>query len=158
MRHRVRKSKLGRRPDHQLALRRNLVYSLISSADGKIRTTLAKAKLLRPVVERLITLAKRGNADEANRDRYVRNAISFFTSGQNKRNFVELTRKQRKDRKKAKANNTEFDMTTEHPRIVTKLFTEIATAYKERPGGYTRIIKVGPRLGDNAEMAVISLV
>ena len=89
MRHRVRKSKLGRRPDHQLALRRNLVYSLLSSGDGKIRTTLAKAKLLRPVVERLITLAKRGNADEANRDRYVRNAISFFTSGQNKRNFVE---------------------------------------------------------------------
>tara|TARA_Y100000589_G_scaffold328636_1_gene373188 strand:+ start:1042 stop:1446 length:405 start_codon:yes stop_codon:yes gene_type:complete len=134
------------------------VYSLLSSGDGKIKTTLAKAKLLRPVVERLITLAKRGNADEANRDRYVRNAISFFTSGQNKRNFVELTRKQRKDRKKAKANNTEFEVTTEYPRIVTKLFTEIATAYKERPGGYTRIIKVGPRLGDNAEMAVISLV
>lgn len=156
MRHGVRKAKLGRRPDHQLALRRNLVFNILTH--GQIKTTLAKAKLLRPVVERLITIAKKGNADEANRERYVRNAISFFTSGQNKRDFVTLTRKQRKERKKAKAEGTEFNMVTENPRIVTRLFTEIAAGYKDRSGGYTRIIKVGPRLGDNAEMAVISLV
>jgi large subunit ribosomal protein L17 len=141
MRHRVSKGKLGRRPDHQLALRRNLVFALLQH--GQIRTTLAKAKMLRPIVEKLITLAKRGNADESRKYHYELNAISFFTSGQNKRVFV-------KESKNAKA--------VEQPRIVKKLFNEIAPAYETRPGGYTRINKLGRRLGDNAEMAIISLV
>jgi len=156
MRHRIRKSKLGRRPDHQLALRRNLVYSLLTN--GQIKTTLAKAKMVRPVVERLITLAKHGIADEENKERYVKNAISFFTAGQNRRNIVKLTRKQRKENKRAEAAGKKVEKPAEEPRIVNKLFNDIAPAYATRSGGYTRIIKIGPRLGDNAEMAVISLI
>jgi len=156
MRHRVRKCRLGRRPDHQLALRRNLAYALLDN--GKIETTLAKAKMIRPIVEKLITLAKKGNANEGERQRFLSTAISFFSSGQNARKFEELTNKQRKERKKLKAAGKEVP-NIEKPRIVTRLFNEIAPAYADRPGGYTRIHKLGSRrLGDNAEMAVISLV
>jgi large subunit ribosomal protein L17 len=137
----MRKGKLGRRPDHQLALRRNLVFCLLTH--GRIRTTLVKAKMIRPVVEKLITIAKCGNEDSENKARYISNAISFFTSGQNARVF-EGTHKDG-DRK-------------ENPRIVDKLFDEIAPAYTTRTGGYTRIHKLGHRLGDNAQMAVISLI
>lgn len=141
MRHNMRKGKLGRRPDHQLALRRNLVFSLLTH--GKVRTTLVKAKMIRPVVEKLITVAKCGNEDSENKMRYVNNAVSFFTSGQNARVFVGSH----------KDSNRE-----EQPRIVEKLFDDIAPAYATRPGGYTRIHKLGRRLGDNAQMAIISLV
>ncbi|PCJ21208.1 MAG: 50S ribosomal protein L17 [Candidatus Cloacimonadota bacterium] len=147
MRHRVRSAKLGRRTDHQLSLRRNLVFALIN--EGKITTTLAKAKMVRPIIEKLITLAKKGNADETARARHLANAVSFFTSGQNKRIFVTTN---------AKVDGKRVKKTTEKPRVVKRLFDEIAPAYSTRPGGYTRIIKLGKRAGDAADMAVISLV
>jgi len=156
MRHRVRKSRLGRRPDHQLALRRNLVFALLTH--GKITTTLAKAKMLRPVVERLITVAKQGLEDEENREQYERRAISFFTSGQNKRNLTPLNKKQRREKRETEKQGQEYQGVPEQPRIVKRLFQDIAPAFSTRPGGYTRIMKLGPRLGDNADMAVISLV
>jgi len=156
MRHRVRKNKLGRRPDHQLALRRNLVFSLLTH--GRIRTTLAKAKLASGVAERLITLAKKGLADETAKARSEKGAISFFTSGQNKRNLVVLTPKQRKLKKRMEKSGKEYEMPEEQPRIVKKLFEEIAPAYATRPGGYTRIYRLGQRMGDGAEMAILELV
>jgi large subunit ribosomal protein L17 len=147
MRHRVRSAKLGRRTDHQLSLRRNLAFALIN--EGKITTTLAKAKMVRPIVEKLITLAKKGNADETAKARHLANAISFFTSGQNKRIF-EVT--------KTKVDGKRVTTRTEKPRVVKRLFDELGPAYATRPGGYTRIIKLGKRAGDAADMAVISLV
>jgi large subunit ribosomal protein L17 len=156
MRHRVRKSRLGRRPDHQLALRRNLVFALLTHE--KITTTLAKAKMVRPVVERLITIAKRGLEDEENIAQYERRAISFFTSGQNKRNLTPLNKKQRREKREAEKQGIEYKAAPERPRIVKRLFQEIAPKFSTRPGGYTRILKLEPRLGDNADMAVISLV
>ena len=116
MRHRLSGRKLNRTSQHRQMLFRNLSQSLIKHE--QITTTLAKAKELRPVVERLVTLGKRG-------DLHARRLA-----------FARL-----------RCNKT-----------VAKLFDEIAERYKERQGGYLRIIKAGYRYGDSAAMAVIEFV
>ncbi len=116
MRHRVAGRKLSRPTDHRLALYRNLVTDLIRYE--KIVTTEAKAKEIRGMAEKLITLGKRG-------DLHARR--------------LALARV--------------YD-----PRLVDKLFHVIAPRYAERPGGYTRVIKLGPRQGDAAPLAQIQLV
>jgi large subunit ribosomal protein L17 len=108
--------RLGSGPAHQKLLLSGLASSLIR--DGKIRTTEARAKAVRPVVERLITKAKKG--DIASR-RLVLRVVP--------------------DRD-----------------VVHKLFSEVAPQYAERNGGYTRIVKLGPRKGDAAPMALIELI
>ncbi|HZD01498.1 MAG TPA: 50S ribosomal protein L17, partial [Actinomycetes bacterium] len=108
--------RLGGSPSHERMIIANLARSLF--AEGRIRTTEAKAKRLRPQAERLITFAKRG--DLASR-RHVLTVV----------------------RDKA---------------VVHKLFAEIAPRFAERPGGYTRILKLGPRPGDSAPMVLIELV
>ena len=108
--------RLGSGPAHQKLLLSGLASSLIR--DGKIKTTEARAKAVRPVVERLITKAKKG--DLASR-RLVLRVVP--------------------DRE-----------------IVHKLFSEVAPQYTERNGGYTRIVKLGPRKGDAAPMALIELI
>ncbi|MDX6561323.1 MAG: large subunit ribosomal protein [Gaiellales bacterium] len=116
MRHQKRGRKLGRDSAHRKSLYANLTSELIQH--GRIRTTLAKAKEVRPVAEQMITLGKRGDLHAR------RQAVAFL-------------------RQKP---------------VVKSLFEDIAPRYAERPGGYTRIIKLGPRLGDAAEMAYIELV
>ena len=116
MRHQTRGRKLGRDSAHRKSLYANLTAELIQH--GRIRTTLAKAKEVRPVAEQMITLGKRGDLHAR------RQAVAFL-------------------RQKP---------------VVKSLFDDIAPRYAERPGGYTRIIKLGPRLGDAAEMAYIELV
>jgi large subunit ribosomal protein L17 len=108
--------RLGGSPAHQRAILANLATSLFEH--GSITTTEAKARMLRPFAERLITKAKRGDLH-------------------NRRQVMTVIR----------------DKT-----IVHVLFTEIGPRFAERPGGYTRITKIGPRKGDNAPMAVIELV
>src|SRR3954471_19613694 len=108
--------RLGGSPAHQRALLANLWTSLFEH--GSITTTEAKARLLRPFAERLITKARRGDLH-------------------NRRQVLSVIRDKS---------------------VVHVLFTEIGPRYAERPGGYTRITKVGPRKGDNAPMAVIELV
>jgi large subunit ribosomal protein L17 len=108
--------RLGGSPAHERLLLANLATSLFEH--GRITTTQAKAKRLRPLAERLITFAKRG-------DLHSRRQV--------------LTVVRDKD-------------------VVHHLFAEIGPRYTSRPGGYTRIVKVGPRKGDNAPMAVIELV
>ncbi|HVB71252.1 MAG TPA: 50S ribosomal protein L17 [Acidimicrobiales bacterium] len=115
----TRGRRLGGDSAHQKAMLGNLVASLIAAES--LVTTEAKAKALRPVVERVVTTAK--NAPEG--------------SVHAQRRIVALIR--------------DKDMTH-------KLFTEIAPRYVERPGGYTRILKLGPRQGDNAPMARIEFV
>ncbi|MBE1589969.1 50S ribosomal protein L17 [Nonomuraea angiospora] len=109
-------ARLGGSPAHERLILANLATDLFRH--GKIRTTVAKAKRLRPVAERLITKAKKGD---------IHNRRQVLTVVKDKG-------------------------------VVHHLFTEIATTFAERPGGYTRITKVGPRKGDNAPMAVIELV
>jgi len=116
MRHRNSGKRLGRNTSHRKAMLRNMVTSLLEHE--KITTTDARAKELRPLTEKLITLAKRGDLHS-------------------RRQATEVIR----DRK-----------------TVAKLFERIAPRYADRPGGYTRIIKLGHRLGDNAALSLIALV
>jgi len=125
MRHRNAHRKLGRVSEHRTALLRNQAMALIRHE--RIETTMPKAKELRPFVERLITIAKRGvAAGEANgKSLHARRLV-----------LAELPDKA----------------------VVGKLFESIAPRYAERPGGYTRILRVGFRRGDSAEVAQMELV
>ena len=131
MRHRVAGRHLNRTSAHRLALRRNLAASLFEHET--ISTTLPKAKEVRPFAERLITLAKRG--DLASR----RRAIALLTD----RGIYED-----QDGEPVKTGT-----------VIRKLFSEIGPRYLDRPGGYTRIIKLGKkRLGDNGPLVLLQLV
>jgi large subunit ribosomal protein L17 len=125
MRHRNAHRKLGRVSEHRTALLRNQAQALL--AHERIETTVPKAKELRPFVERLITIAKRG----------VRAADPKGQSLSARRLVMR-------------------DLLNED--VVTKLFDELAPRFMERPGGYTRILKLGHRRGDAAEVAQIELV
>jgi large subunit ribosomal protein L17 len=129
MRHRYHGKKLNRSSSHRKALRMNLATELLTH--GRIKTTLDKAKFVQGSAERLITIAKRGLAKaEAQGDATI--AVHAR-------------------RQVASRLNNNRD-------LVTKIFDELAPLYAERPGGYTRILKLGTRKGDNAEMALIELV
>lgn len=108
--------RLAGSPSHQRKLLANLAAALIESE--RITTTTAKAKLLRPYVEKMVTRARGGDLHSR---RLVLRKI-------------------------------------QDPQVVTKLFDDIGPRYEERPGGYTRIVKLGPRRGDGAEMSVIEFV
>src|SRR5262245_46093698 len=125
MRHNVAHRKLGRVTEHRLALLRNQAIALLRHEH--IETTLPKAKELRPFVERLITIAKRGVAsgDANSKALHARRLV-----------LAELPDKD----------------------VVGKLFDTLAPRFAERPGGYTRILRVGFRRGDAAEVAQVELV
>jgi large subunit ribosomal protein L17 len=125
MRHRVSHRKLGRVTEHRIAMLRNQAEALIRHE--RIETTIPKAKELRPFVERLITIAKRGLAggDTNGRSLHARRLV--------------LRDIQDRD-------------------VVSKLFDTIAPRFETRPGGYTRILRIGYRRGDSAEVAQIELV
>ena len=116
MRHQRAGRKLGRDSAHRKALYSNLAGALIEH--GRIRTTEAKAKEVRPIVEKMITLGKRGDLHAH------RQAVAFLRSKS----------------------------------VAHKLFAEVAPRFAERPGGYTRVVKLGPRAGDAAPMAYLELV
>jgi large subunit ribosomal protein L17 len=129
---------------------RNLATSLINSREDRIVTTLPKAKELRPFVEKAITLSRRavtleGDTAEVGGLHLRRQAASFFHAG----NYGRATTTRRGQ--------------TPPPRTagvaaVRRLFDELGDRFKDRPGGYTRIIKLGRRTGDGAELAIIELV
>ena len=108
--------KLGRASDHRDAMLKNLVTSLLEN--GKIETTVEKAKETRCMAEKMITLGKTNTLHSR------RQALSYITKED----------------------------------VVTMVFAELAPKYADRNGGYTRILKLGPRRGDAAEMAIIELV
>lgn len=108
--------KLGRTTGHRLALFRNQLASLVSSE--RIVTTLAKAKELRPLAERVVTQGKRGTV-------HARRLVGRWIQNRE---------------------------------LIKKLFDEVAPRFSTRPGGYLRIVKLGPRQGDGAEMAVLEFV
>ncbi len=157
MRHLKAHRKLGRTTEHRISLLRNLATSLINAEKGYIVTTLPKAKELRPFVEKVITLARHAehlSGDEAKSQgvHLRRQAAKFFHAG-NHNHKNEMSRFRGK-----KGTAKERPERTAGVLAVQRLFGEIGTRYKDRNGGYTRIIKLGRRQGDNAEMAVIELV
>ena len=116
MRHARAGKKLGRDSAHRKALYSNLAGALIEH--GRIKTTVTKAKAVKPIAEQMITLGRRG-------DLHARRQATAFLRSRD---------------------------------VVHKLFAEVAPLFKDRPGGYTRIVKIGPRPGDAAEMAYLELV
>ncbi|AUS07659.1 50S ribosomal protein L17 [Laceyella sacchari] len=126
-------SKLGRNTGARKALLRDLVTDLI--INERIETTESKAKEVRSIVEKMITLGKRG-------DLHARRQAAAF---------VRTTRSNTVKDGEEVTHNKNVD-------AVKKLFDEIAPRYKERNGGYTRILKLGPRRGDGAPMVFIELV
>jgi len=111
-----RNRKLGKPTDQRMAMLRAMVTYLLEN--GQIKTTLARAKEVQPLAEKMITLAKKNDLAA------YRQALSFITKED----------------------------------VAHKLFTEINQKYVSRDGGYTRIVRMGPRKGDAAEMAIIQLV
>ena len=157
MRHLKAHRKLGRTTEHRASLLRNLATSLINAEKGYIVTTLPKAKELRPFVEKVITLARHAQGltgDEATIQavHLRRQAAKFFHAG-NRTYAQQLSRFRGK-----KGETKERPERTAGVLAVQRLFGEMGARYKDRNGGYTRIIKLGRRQGDNAEMAVIELV
>jgi large subunit ribosomal protein L17 len=145
MRHRVAHRKLGRKSDHRKALLRNLCTSLI--VHERLVTTLPKAKELRPFAERAITLGKRALSAEAPESALHarRLAAAYFFSGNTNRVPDGGYKRPRAPR-------------TAGVFALDKLFDEVAARFVDRPGGYTRILKLGTRRGDGAEMALIELI
>ena len=116
MRHHRAGKKLGRDPAHRKALYSNLAGALI--VHGRIKTTVTKAKAVRPIAEQMITLARRGGVHAR------RQALAYLRSQD----------------------------------VVHKLFSDVGPRFADRPGGYCRIIRIGPRQGDAAEMVYLELV
>lgn len=141
MRHRVAHRKLGRTSSHRIALLRNLCTSLLNSESGQIVTTLPKAKELRPFVERAITLGKHGTLHSR------RLAAKFVIGGQSQQRI--------RSHKKVTPRVIE---STAGVRALDRLFDSIGPRFADRPGGYTRIVKLGFRKGDGAPLAAIQLV
>src|SRR5438094_2953533 len=150
MRHLKAHRKLGRPAEHRISMLRNLATSLINSRDERIVTTLPKAKELRPFIEKAITLSRRaasleGNGSEAAGVHLRRLAASFFHAGNHGR--ATTTRRGQIPPPRSAGVSA-----------LSRLFDELGERFKERPGGYTRIIKMGRRSGDGAELAIIELV
>jgi large subunit ribosomal protein L17 len=116
VRHQRAGKKLGRDASHRKALYSNLAGALITH--GRIKTTVSKAKAVRPIAEQMITLGRRGDLHAR------RQAMAYLRSQQ----------------------------------VVHTLFADVAPRFKDRAGGYSRIVRLGPRLGDAAEMAYLELV
>ena len=151
MRHLKAHRKLGRTSEHRHSMLRNLATSLINSREERIVTTLPKAKELRPFVERAITLSRRARtfSDDGADARALhlrRQAAGFFHAGNT--TVSEMTGKRGQLRPERTAGVA----------ALRRLFNELGDRYKDRPGGYTRILKLGHRDGDAAELAIIELV
>jgi len=157
MRHLNSHRKLGRTTAHRISMLRNMATSLINSENEYIITTLPKAKELRSFVEKAITLSRRaqnlaGDTAKVDAVHLRRQAAAYFHAGN-------TTYKQEISRFRGKKGEPkERPERTAGVKAVQRLFNELGARYKDRNGGYTRIIRLGRRQGDNAELAVIELV
>jgi large subunit ribosomal protein L17 len=147
MRHLKAHRKLGRTTEHRMSMLRNLAISLINSREERIVTTLPKAKELRPFVEHAITLSRHarqldGEGDGPKVLHLRRQAAGFFHAG----NMQHVAQNGKRGQQRLPR--------TAGVAALQRLFDELGERYKDRPGGYTRILKLGRRVGDNAEVAI----
>mgnify|MGYP001232714573 CR=1 FL=1 len=145
MRHRIRKAKLGRTTEHRTRMLNNLVCSLIKHR--RVTTTLAKAKAARVVADKMVTLGKKGQADGAGLQ--YRRLIAARLQ-QNPRTFF--------PKKNGVSGREQRAYWRENEDVGRILFEDIAPVFENRNGGYTRVIKLGRRKGDAAEMAILEWV
>ena len=139
MRHRKRGRRLSRDTAHRRALRKNMIADLFCYE--QLLTTEAKARMIRPAAEKVITLAKKGLTAGTERPEAETHARRLVVS------------RMARFRTYRDEDGNRVDIDT-----VAKLFDEIAPRFLDRPGGYTRMVKIGRRPGDNANMAVVMLV
>ncbi len=164
MRHRVSGRRLGRSSAHRRSLFRNLITQLFRYE--RIKTTEAKAKSIRAEAEKLITTAKRGQperivalANEGAKDR-----LAALVKARNAEELTQLAQAGQADQLETRAKQIALHArrqvlrTVSDKSVVNKLFHEIAPEFAERPGGYTRIIRLGVRQGDAAPMVLLELV
>lgn len=157
MRHLKAHRKLGRTSEHRMSMLRNLATSLVNADKDYIVTTVAKAKELRPFVEKAITLARKaqglsGDTARVEEVHLRRQAARFFHAGNSTFKIAQSRFRGKKGEEKEPIERTAG------VKAVQRLFSELGPRYKDRNGGYTRVIRLGRRSGDNAEMAVIELV
>ena len=145
MRHRHRKAKLGRTTEHRTALLSNLVCSLIKHR--RIETTLAKAKAARVVADKMVTLSKKGQSGDVSLQ--YRRLVAARLQRRPRRFFPKKNGVPGREQRKQWRENED---------VVRILFEDIAPGFAERNGGYTRVIKLGRRRGDAAEMAILEWV
>ena len=142
MRHQTKKHTLGKAQDQRKALLRALATELFMH--GEIKTTMARAKALKPYAEEIITLAKRG-------DLHARRQAAKYIYDRETGKYIDL------------ATGELFEKVAEDKKLASetvlrKLFVTIGKQYSNRQGGYTRIFRLPPRRGDASEMALIQLV
>jgi large subunit ribosomal protein L17 len=138
MRHRKAGHKLGRTEAHRRSTLRNLAAGLFEH--GQITTTIPKAKAVQPFAEKLITLAKRGDLHS-------------------RRLVISRLRDRVMADDESRVERNRYGELRKGPKLVKHLFDEVAPRFSDRPGGYTRIIKLGKkRVGDNAELCILQLV
>ena len=176
MRHRVAGRRLGRAGGHRKALYRNLITDLLRYE--RLQTTEAKARAIRSQAEKLITLSRRGQTETIIELARANNEAKLAALVQTKRakKLLALAREaespdlleEEREAKEAELGTTARGMAVHarrqaaarlsSPDVVRKLFDELGPRYQERPGGYTRILKLGYRKGDATSMAMIELV
>lgn len=176
MRHRVAGRRLGRSGGHRKALYRNLITDLFRYE--RLRTTDAKARAIRSQAEKLITLSRRGQSEAILELARANNeaGLSRLIQAKRAKKLLVLARDAENadlsdEEREAKERELEATVRTmgvharrqaagrlSDPGVVRKLFDELGPRYQDRPGGYTRILKLGFRQGDAAPMALIELV
>jgi large subunit ribosomal protein L17 len=165
MRHRRSGKQLSRTTAHRLALRRNLAQSLFEH--GEVRTTLIKAKETRPFVERLITLARKAHTGSFAAKQQLISELNdraiiakdhqedYLNLSDAQRNKVLRSRSGRRHRTGQPRPGREYTAQS----VIHKLINDVAPKFADRPGGYTRIIKLPDRrIGDNGPIAILQLV
>lgn len=135
--------KLGRPTAHRMAMLQTMVVGVL--AKGRIETTYTRAAEVAPLVEKMITLGKKGTLD-------ARRTVMAFICPNEEDKAIKI----KHNRLKAAKGKDEPKLILED--VVKRLFDDIAPKYADRQGGYTRITRIGPRRGDAAEMAVLELV
>ncbi len=159
--------KLGKPTDQRDAMLRNMTTALLWN--GKLVTTATRAKEVRPIAEKLITLAVKEYKNTETVEKQTKNDKNQTVTVESQNDLPSKLHARRqimaylydmplpREEKETKKEYKQRDSEIAHP-VVEKLFREIAPKYDGRNGGYTRIIKMGPRRGDAAEMAILELI